>query len=42
MKKNRSILSAAVIGLALFAASAPLFAEGMVVNIASTFPPDSP
>lgn len=56
MKKIRSVLSVAIVGLALLAVSAPLFAEGgqeksqgaaapakkMVVNVASTFPPDSP
>lgn len=50
MKKSRFVLMA-LVGLVLFAASAPVFAGGsgeaapakkMVVNVASTFPPDSP
>ena len=47
MKKLSSVLTSAVVGLALFALAAPVFAQGspakkMVVNVASTFPPDSP
>ncbi|MBV5272065.1 MAG: TRAP transporter substrate-binding protein, partial [Afipia sp.] len=46
MKKFSSILTSAVVGLALCALAAPVFAQAsakkMVVNVASTFPPDSP
>ena len=51
MKKFASVLTSAVVGVTLLALTAPVFAQSsaggasakkMVVNVASTFPPDSP